>query len=69
MGVSPAQRVVNTLGAYRLVETWDWCQAFCVWSFRLPVRARNFNDYYTLVTVDFTPKPIYLEIQRYARGW
>ncbi len=69
MAVSPARRVMNTLGAYRLVEQWEWCRAFCVWCFRLPVRARNFNDYYTLVTVDFTPKPLYLELQKYARGW
>ncbi len=67
--VRPAQRIQYTIGAYqKALEEWDWCQAVVVWAFRFPWPARTYQDYYTFVTVDFAPKPIYLEAQRYARG-
>jgi hypothetical protein len=28
----------------------------------------GYLDYFSFVTVDFTLKPVYLEVQRYARG-
>jgi len=66
--VRPYQRVLYTIQAYQLAQEWDWCQALVIWSFRTPVPERNFRDYYTLVTTGFIIKPIYLEIQDYARG-
>ena len=66
--VRPAQRIAYTIRAYEMALEWDWCQALCVWAFRYPRPARSYQDYFTLVTVDFTPKPIYLELQRYAQG-
>ncbi len=67
--VRPAQRVLYTLQAYDLVwREWDWALAFCPWVFRFPRAARSYQDYFTFVTVDFTPKPIYLAVGRYARG-
>jgi hypothetical protein len=36
--------------------------------FRLPRPAHSFNDYYTFVGEDFTPKQIYLDVQKYAQG-
>jgi hypothetical protein len=39
-----------------------------LWAFRYPRPARTYQDYYTFVAVDFTPKPIYWEVQKYARG-
>jgi hypothetical protein len=66
--VRPYQRILYTIQGYEMVEGWDWCEAFAVWSFRTPVPEKNFRDYYTLVTSGFILKPIYLEIQKYARG-
>ena len=66
--VRPYQRILYTIQAYEMAKDWEWCQAFVVWSFRTPVPEKNFRDYYTLVTTGFILKPIYLEIQNYARG-
>jgi hypothetical protein len=66
--VKPAQRIQYTLRAYELVEGWDWCQAAAMWAFRYPWAAQNYLDYFTFVSPDFEPKPIYLEVQRYATG-
>jgi hypothetical protein len=64
--VKPAQRIQYTIRAYELAEEWDWCQAAALWAFRYPWAARSYLDYFTFVTPDFEPKPIYLEVQRYA---
>jgi hypothetical protein len=39
-----------------------------LWAFRYPWPARTYLDYFTFVTPEFEPKPIYLEVQRYSRG-
>jgi polysaccharide biosynthesis protein PslG len=58
--VRPAQRIEYSLRAVDKVATeWPWVEAIAFWSFRLPRDAHNYNDYFTFVTVDFTPKPIY----------
>jgi hypothetical protein len=68
--VRPAQRIVNTIAAFEYAEqNWPWVQAVCVWALRYPVPTQSYPDYYTLVTEDFTPKPVYSEIQAWARGW
>jgi hypothetical protein len=67
--VRPYARVQYTIEAYhQALRQWDWCHAMVVWAFRYPWDARSFQDYFTFVGVDFRPKPIYLEVQRYARG-
>jgi hypothetical protein len=66
--VKPAQRIEYTIRAYELVESWPWARMAALWAFRYPWPARTYLDYYTFVTPDFEPKPIYLEIQRYSRG-
>lgn len=66
--VRPAQRARYTVQAYEIAQGWDWCEAVAIWSFRLPWPTHTFQDYFTLVDVDFVPKPIYLEIQDYACG-
>lgn len=66
--VKPAQRIENTLRAYNLVKSWPWAKMMAVWAFRYPWPARTYLDYFTLVTPEFDPKPIYLEVQRYSRG-
>ena len=67
--VRPLQRVLYTLQAYDMVwKDWPWALAFCPWAFRYPRAARSYQDYFTFVAVDFTPKPIYIATQAYARG-
>ena len=67
--VRPGQRIEYTLRAYeKAQQDWPWCQAVALWAFRYPAPARTYQDYFTFVTPDFDPKPIYLEMQRYAHG-
>jgi polysaccharide biosynthesis protein PslG len=67
--VRPGQRVAYTVQAYdQAWREWDWCQAVALWAFRYPRPQPGYPDYFTFVTVDFTLKPVYLEVQRYARG-
>ncbi|MEM7347796.1 MAG: hypothetical protein AAF485_26480 [Chloroflexota bacterium] len=66
--VKPAQRIENTIRAYEIVEAWPWAKMAGLWAFRYPWPARTYLDYFTFVTADFEPKPIYLEVQRYSRG-
>ncbi len=69
MSVRPAERVLNTLDALAYAEAeWPYVENVAVWAFRLPVQASSYMDYFTLVTPDFLPKPIYDAIRDYARG-
>lgn len=64
--VSPAQRIDYTVGAVNLASQWDWLAAICLWEFRLPVTAHNYNDAWTLVHFDFSPGATYIALQRLA---
>ena len=65
----PSQRAAYTLRAYQKAsEEWPWVEAVVLWAFRYPRPANTYQDYFTFVTTDFTPKPIYFAVQRYARG-
>jgi hypothetical protein len=67
--VRPGQRVAYTLQAYDMAwREWPWCEAVAFWAFRFPRPQLGYLDYFAFVTVDFTLKPVYLEVQRYARG-
>ncbi len=66
--VTPAERIQNTLEAYDWCEQAKWVAACALWVFRTPSPTYTFNDYFTFVTPDFDPKPIYFEVQKYARG-
>jgi hypothetical protein len=67
--VQPSQRAAFTLRAYeKALEEWPWCQTAVLWAFRYPRPANTYQDYFTFVTTDFTPKPIYYSVQRYAHG-
>ncbi|MEZ4868945.1 MAG: beta-galactosidase [Caldilineaceae bacterium] len=67
--VRPGQRIDYTIRAYALAQReWPWLDALCFWVFRYPWDAKNYQDYYTFVRTDFEPKPIYLDVQSYARG-
>jgi polysaccharide biosynthesis protein PslG len=66
--VKPAQRIEYTLQAYELAQHWDNVPVVAMWAFRYPWDARNYLDYFTFLTPDFEPKPIYDEVRRYAAG-
>jgi len=67
--VRPGLRIEYTVRAYqKAAEEWPWVQALAMWVFRLPFPARNYNDYYTFVTPEFVPKPIYDAVKSYATG-
>jgi hypothetical protein len=67
--VQPSQRAAFTVRAYeKSLDEWPWCKAVVLWAFRYPRPANTFQDYFTFVTTDFTPKPIYFTVQRVARG-
>ena len=54
--------------AVEIVETWDWCEAICIWAFRYPWDQHTYQDRFTLVAPDFELKPIYTELQHFTRG-
>ena len=67
--VQPSQRAAFTSRAYeKVLAEWPWAEAAILWAFRYPRPANTFQDYFTFVTTDFMPKPIYYSVQRYARG-
>jgi hypothetical protein len=67
--VLPPQRAAFTVRAYEKAwEEWPWCEAVALWAFRYPRPANTYQDYFTFVTTDFVPKPIYYAVGRYARG-
>jgi hypothetical protein len=67
--VRPSQRIQYSIRAYQIAaEEWPWMAAVSLWAFRYPWDAKSYQDYFTFVRSDFEPKPIYWEVQRYARG-
>jgi hypothetical protein len=67
--VQPSQRAAFTNLAYeKVLVEWSWVEAAVLWAFRYPRPANTFQDYFTFVTTDFMPKPIYYSVQRYAQG-
>lgn len=69
-GVRPGQRIAYTLDAYAYIrDNMPWLQTFCLWAFRYPVPTNSYPDYFTYLSPRFDPKPIYLALQAYARGW
>jgi hypothetical protein len=68
--VHPGQRIQYTLRALDKVKTdWPWTQAMCIWAFRLPAPAHDYNDYFTLVDTTFRLKPIYDQLQARSASW
>lgn len=67
MAVRPAQRITYTLDSFRYAEAnWPFVQTMAVWAFRFPQPTHSYMDYFTLVTPDFLPKPLYDELQIFA---
>lgn len=67
--VRPSERMQYTLDAFRYAEeNWNWLDEMCLWVFRYPAPTYNYPDNYTLVKTDFQLRPLYFEVQDYARG-
>jgi hypothetical protein len=65
--VSPGARIDYTLRGYAWAEEhWPWMQAVCTWAFRYPAPQRAYGDYFTLVSPEFVPKPIYDAVRAWA---
>jgi hypothetical protein len=70
LAVRPGQRVAYTIDALKWVENHDPAvHTLCFWFFRAPTLTRSYPDYFSFVTVEFYPRPIYTAVQAYARGW
>lgn len=68
--VRPSQRITYTIDGFRWAEEhWNWAEKVCVWALRYPRPTYSYPDNFTLITPDFVYKPIYFELQAYARGW
>lgn len=68
--VHPGQRILYTLRAYqKAFAEWPWLQALCMWVFRLPAPAHDYNDYFTFVDTSFRPKPIFNRVKADASDW
>jgi hypothetical protein len=68
--VRPAQRIAYTLEGFAWAEAnWAWAEKLCVWALRYPRPTNSYPDNFTLITTDFVYKPIYFELQAYARGF
>ncbi len=58
--VKPGQRIAYTVEAFAWAEeVWPWCPVVAMWVFRTPRPLRNYQDYFSFVTPDFQPRPIY----------
>ena len=68
-GIRPAQRINYTLEMLAMTEQYIWLKSICLWVFRFPAPTNRYPDYFTFVSADFEPKPIYDAVQAYARGW
>lgn len=65
--VTPAQRLEWTVEAYRMSEQWDDVIAVCLWQWQLPT-THSYQDNYTFVMPNGTPKAIYYAVQAYTQG-
>ncbi len=67
--VSPSQRIRSTIQAYDLAwKNWPWLKAMCLWAFRFYRPTYTYQDNYTFVDDDFTPKPIFEAVRDYTHG-
>ena len=64
-GVTPAQRIRYTLGAWDYArEHWPWVRCVAMWVFKLPSPAHGYRDHYTFITPNLEPLPIYDEVKQ-----
>ncbi|HEU4323134.1 MAG TPA: hypothetical protein VFS21_08270 [Roseiflexaceae bacterium] len=61
--VRPSDRLRWTVEAYRMAQGWDWLEAMCLWQFSLPQPTHTYQDNWTFVASDGTPKAIYWAVR------
>lgn len=67
--VRPGQRIAYTLDALTYVDQeLPYVDLATIWVFRTPAPTKSYMDYFTLVTPEFIPKPIYSEIQKLTKN-
>jgi len=65
--VSPAERMLYTQQAYDLaLRQWPWCEAVAMWAFRFPWPQRTYQDHFSFVAPDFTPRAVYEAVRQYS---
>lgn len=65
--VTPAERLRWTIAAYDLSRRWDDVVAVCLWQFQAPL-THGYQDNYSFIAADGTPKAIYWAVREYATG-
>lgn len=67
LAVRPGQRIQYTLEAITYAEThWPYVEMMAIWAFRYPIATQSYPDYFTLVTPDFIPRPLYEALQTFT---
>jgi hypothetical protein len=67
--VRPIQRIQYTIDSYEWAANhMPYVEQLCQWVMRYPAPTNSYPDYFTFVTPDFRPRPIYEYLQAYARG-
>jgi hypothetical protein len=61
--VLPSRRVRWTLEAYAMARRWDWLAAMCLWQFATPWSTHTYQDNWSFVAPDGTPKAIYWAVR------
>jgi hypothetical protein len=63
-GVTPAQRIRYTLGAFDYAAThWPWARCVAFWVFKLPAPAQGYRDAFAFVTPGLEPLPVDEEVK------
>jgi polysaccharide biosynthesis protein PslG len=65
--VAPSRRLRWTIEAYALAERWNWLAAMCLWQFATPWSTHTYQDNWSFVAPDGTPKAIYWAVREAAR--
>jgi polysaccharide biosynthesis protein PslG len=65
--VRPSQRVRWTVEAYDLAKQWDWLAAVFLWQFGTPWATHTYQDNWSFVASDGTPKAIYWAVKQAAQ--
>jgi hypothetical protein len=66
--VRASDRLRWTVEAYRAAQSWAWLEAMCLWQFSLPQPTHTYQDNWTFVASDGTPKAIYWAVREEALG-
>ena len=61
--VLPSQRLRWTVDAYAMAQGWNWLAAMCLWQFATPWSTHTYQDNWSFVAADGTPKAIYWAVR------